>query len=178
MGATGVAVSYTHLDVYKRQVEDLDIKFELRGKTLNAIRGISMEMCIRDRDGIMAKLHGCILKNTSAKAAVDMAVYDLFAKSCKKPLYRVLGGRRAEIETDLTISVNGIEEMVSDSLKAVGEGFRILKIKVGKEAERDIERIKDIREDAGPDIRLRIDANQGWTAKHAVAIIRNRERCV
>lgn len=132
-------------------------------------------MEIDDLDGIMAKLHGCILKNTSAKAAVDMAVYDLFAKSCKKPLYRVLGGRRAEIETDLTISVNGIEEMVSDSLKAVGEGFRILKIKVGKEAERDIERIKAIREAVGPDIRLRIDANQGWTAKQAVAIIRNLE---
>ncbi|MEG0370310.1 MAG: dipeptide epimerase, partial [Hungatella sp.] len=41
-------------------------------------------MEIEDLDGVMKKLHGSILKNTSAKAAVDMAIYDLYAKSCKK----------------------------------------------------------------------------------------------
>ena len=132
-------------------------------------------MEIENLDGVMRKLHGCILKNTSAKAAVDMAVYDLFAKSCGKPLYRVLGGNRTEIETDLTISVNEIGEMVSDSLKAVEQGFDILKIKVGKESLKDIERIRAIRDAVGPDVKLRIDANQGWTAKDAVRIIRTLE---
>ena len=132
-------------------------------------------MDIDDIDGIMKQLHGCILKNTSAKAAVDMAVYDLFAKSCKKPLYKVLGGSRKEIETDLTISVNDIDEMVADSLKAVKEGFKILKIKVGKDGSRDIERISAIRQAVGPDIKLRIDANQGWDSKEAVRIIHKLE---
>lgn len=132
-------------------------------------------MDMDDIDGIMKKLHGCILKNTSAKAAVDMAVYDLFAKSCKKPLYKVLGGSRKEIETDLTISVNDIDEMVADSLKAVKEGFKILKIKVGKDGSRDIERISAIRQAVGPDIKLRIDANQGWDSKEAVRIIHKLE---
>ena len=136
-----------------------------------SITGMELE----NLDGIMKKLHGCILKNTSAKAAVDMAVYDLFAKSCGKPLYQILGGNKKEIETDLTISVNPVDEMVADSLKAVEQGFRILKIKVGKEGLKDIERIKAIREAVGPDIRLRIDANQGWTAKQAVRIIRTME---
>lgn len=134
---------------------------------------IGMEL--ENLDGIMRKLHGCILKNTSAKAAVDMAVYDLYAKSCQKPLYQILGGCRTEVETDLTISVNEIDEMVSDSLKAVARGFGILKIKVGKESGRDIERIKAIRQAAGPEVRLRIDANQGWTPKEAVRIIRALE---
>ncbi len=134
---------------------------------------IGME--IENLDGIMKKLHGCILKNSSAKAAVDMAVYDLFAKSCRKPLYKILGGGRMEIETDLTISVNGVEEMVADSLKAVSQGFRILKIKVGKESKMDVERIQAIRQAVGPDIKLRIDANQGWSAKEAVKIIRTLE---
>lgn len=128
-------------------------------------------MDILDIDGIMERLHGCILKNTSAKAAVDMAVYDLYAKSLGKPLYQVLGGRRKTIETDLTISVNPIDEMVSDSLKAVEQGFRILKIKVGKEGLGDIQRIAAIREAVGSDVKLRIDANQGWTPKQAVQII-------
>ena len=134
---------------------------------------IGME--IEDLDGIMKRLHGCILKNTSAKAAVDMAVYDLFAKSWGKPLYKLLGGRRTEIETDLTISVNDAEEMVRDSLRAVEQGFNILKIKVGKEGMKDVERIKAIRKAVGPDILLRIDANQGWSAKEAVRIIRSME---
>lgn len=134
---------------------------------------IGME--IENLDGIMKKLHGAILKNTSAKAAVDMAIYDLFAKSCGKPLYQILGGSRKEIETDLTISVNGIEEMVADSLKAVEQGFTTLKIKVGKEGLKDVERIRAIRQAVGPEIRLRIDANQGWSAKDAVRIIRTME---
>lgn len=132
-------------------------------------------MEIENLDGIMKKLHGCILKNTSAKAAVDMAIYDLFAKSCKKPLYQVLGGYRKEFETDLTISVNEIDEMVEDSLKAVKQGFRILKIKVGKESLKDIERIKAIRQAVGSDVKLRIDANQGWTPKEAIQIIHTLE---
>ncbi|MEG0566671.1 MAG: dipeptide epimerase [Hungatella sp.] len=132
-------------------------------------------MEIEDLDGVMKKLHGSILKNTSAKAAVDMAIYDLYAKSCKKPLYKLLGGHRAEIETDLTISVNEIDEMVADSVKAVAQGFRILKIKVGKESRKDIDRIQEIRNAVGPDIKLRIDANQGWSPKDAVGIIRTLE---
>ncbi|MCI8401523.1 MAG: dipeptide epimerase [Lachnospiraceae bacterium] len=132
-------------------------------------------MDIENLDGVMEKLHGCILKNTSAKAAVDMAVYDLYAQSCGKPLYQVLGGRRAQIETDLTISVNPVEEMAADSIKAVAQGFHILKIKVGKEGREDVRRIQAIREAVGPAVRLRVDANQGWSAKEAVRIIRSLE---
>ncbi len=126
-------------------------------------------------DEVTNRMDSCIVRNTSAKAAVDMALYDLYAKSCKKPLYKVLGGSRPVIETDLTISVNPVEEMVSDSLSAVNRGFKILKIKVGKEGLKDISRIKSIREAVGPDIRLRVDANQGWTARDAVRIIRTME---
>ena len=113
----------------------------ITGDTLGSIRCAIEEfiapslmgMDVEDLDGIMAKLHSCILKNTSAKAAVDMAVYDLYAKQLGRPLYKVLGGRRNSLETDLTISVNPVEEMVADSLDAVAQGYRILKVKVGKE---------------------------------------------
>ncbi|MBP3701202.1 MAG: dipeptide epimerase [Lachnospiraceae bacterium] len=132
-------------------------------------------MEVENLDGVMAKLHSCILKNTSAKAAVDMAIYDLYAKNLGQPLYKVLGGRRSQIETDLTISVNPVDEMVSDSLKAVADGFNILKIKVGKEGLKDVARIEAIRKAVGPDVILRVDANQGWTAKDAVRIIRAME---
>lgn len=130
---------------------------------------------VEDLDRNMQILHRCILKNTSAKAAVDMALYDLFAKSCQKSLYQVLGGCKKKIETDLTISVNPIEEMVKDSIDAIERGFHILKIKVGKEGKKDIERIKAIREAVGQEIQIRVDANQGWSAKEAVNIIGQME---
>lgn len=136
------------------------------------IRPALVGMEIEDLDGVMTKLQGCMVKNTSAKAAVDMAIYDLYGKRFGAPLYQLLGGARRSFETDLTISVNPVDEMVADSLDAVARGFRILKIKVGKEGLGDVERIAAIRQAVGPDVLLRVDANQGWTAKEAVRIIR------
>jgi o-succinylbenzoate synthase len=110
-------------------------------------------------------------KNTSAKAAVEIALYDLFAQQFDAPLYRVLGGGDPVITTDITISVDTIDKMVADSLSAVERGFDSLKIKVGKEIGVDIERAKAIYAAVEDRALLRLDANQGWTAKQAVHAI-------
>lgn len=155
----------------------------ITGDTLGSMKS-AIEECIapalvgrevENLDGTMTALERCMVKNTSAKAAVDMAIFDLYAQSCGKPLYQVLGGARREIETDLTISVNATPEMVQDAQQAVARGFRILKIKVGKEGLADIQRLKAIRQAVGPLIKLRVDANQGWEAKQAVRIITGME---
>lgn len=148
-----------------------ETKESIKSAILNYIKPSIIGMEIDNLEGIMEKVNSSILKNTSAKAAVDMAIYDLYAKKLCSPLYKILGGYRNEITTDITISVNGIDEMVQDSLKAVNNGFNILKVKVGKEGEKDIERIVEIRRAVGKEVVLRIDANQGWTAKQAVKII-------
>lgn len=128
-------------------------------------------MEIDNMAAMMEKLASCIYGNTSAKAAVDMALYDLFAKHYNAPLYKLLGGYRTTLTTDLTISVNETAQMVDDSRRAVERGFTTLKVKVGKEAALDVERIKAIRQAVGTSITLLVDANQGWTAKQAVRII-------
>lgn len=152
---------------------------DTKGSIVTAIRDFIAPaitgMEIEDIDGIMRKMQKAIVKNTSAKAAVDMAVYDLYAKNLKQPLYKVLGGNQDTIETDITISVNSIEEMVKDSLRGVEQGFGILKVKVGKEGLKDVERIAAIRQAVGKDIVIRVDANQGWEPKTAVRIIRAME---
>ncbi len=148
---------------------------ETRGSILYAIeeyiKPAIKGMDIEDIAQIMDRLNQCIYQNTSAKAAVDMAIYDLYAKRYNAPLYQLLGGYRKELVTDITISVNDKEEMVKDSLAAVERGFTILKVKVGKDPLGDVERVRAIREAVGPHITLRVDANQGWTAKQAVRII-------
>ncbi len=152
---------------------------DTKGSIVTAIRDFIVPSIvgidILELDTIMQRLHASILKNTSAKACVDMAVYDLYAKALGQPLCKVLGGASDTVETDLTISVDTVEKMVSDSIKAVSEGYRILKVKVGKEGLADIGRIQAIREAVGPDVLIRVDANQGWEAKDAVRIIRRLE---
>lgn len=140
------------------------------------IRPNLIGMDIEDMEGIQKKLHGCILHNTSAKAAVDMALYDLWGKRWNAPLWKLLGGAKPSFRTDITISVNPVDEMVADSLDAVRQGHKILKIKVGKDGKGDVERIAAIRQAVGPDISIRVDANQGWNAKQSVAIISALER--
>ena len=135
------------------------------------IRPALVGMDVEDLDAVMVKLQGCMVKNTSAKAAVDMAVLDLWGKRWGAPLYQLLGGARRSFQTDITISVNSIDQMVSDSLDAVRLGYRTLKIKVGKEGVQDVARIAAIRKAVGPEVLLRVDANQGWDARQSVAII-------
>ena len=114
-------------------------------------------------------------RNTSAKAAVEIAVYDLWAQLYDAPLYKMLGGGDPVITTDITISVDYIDKMVADSISAVERGFESLKIKVGKDIGLDIERVKAIYSAVEGRALLRLDANQGWTAKQAVFAMQHLE---
>ncbi len=136
-----------------------------------AITGLDIE----NLDEVMYRLQHSVEGNTSPKAACDMAVYDLWSKHYGQPLYKLLGGYRKDLETDLTISINEPEEMRRDALAAIGQGFHALKLKVGIDSDLDIERVRTIREAAGPDIKLRLDANQGWTPEEAIRTIRRFE---
>ncbi|KAF1688313.1 dipeptide epimerase [Pseudoxanthomonas taiwanensis] len=107
-------------------------------------------------------------RNTSAKAAVEIAIYDLWGQLYGAPLYKMLGGGDPVVTTDITISVDHIDKMVADSIAAVERGFDSLKIKVGKDIGLDIERVKAIHAAVEGRALLRLDANQGWTAKQAV----------
>ena len=130
---------------------------------------------IDNLEGIMTALDTGMLHNCSAKAALDIAVYDLFGKRYGLPLYKLFGGYCRSMETDLTISLNEPEEMVCDSLEAVAEGYTALKLKVGNDPALDIRRVQAIRDAVGPNVKIRLDANQGWNAKEAVRTIRRFE---
>ena len=128
------------------------------------------------RDALFAKLDRAMAKNTSAKAALDIAIHDAAARAAGLPLFRFLAAKAPEqvrtiLETDLTISVNAPDTMAADARAAVSRGFHILKVKVGKGGLEDVERVRRVREAAGAEAVLRIDANQGWTPEEAVRTI-------
>ena len=139
------------------------------------IRPSLVGMDIEDFEAVLIKLNTCVVGNNSAKAACDMALYDLFGQMIQAPVYQVLGGGNKTITTDITISVNAPEVMAADSRRAVDLGYKTLKIKVGTDSRADLERMKAIREAVGYDIDLRIDANQGWKPKEAVKLLRQME---
>lgn len=131
---------------------------------------------IANREEVFHLLNRSIVRNTSAKAAVDMAIHDLLGQLAGLPLYQLLGGFRNEIETDFTVSVNGAAEMADDAERYIADGFNVLKVKVGiGEISEDIERIKAIRERVGKSVKIRLDANQGWSPKDAVFAIGKME---
>lgn len=152
-----------------------DTMESIRGAIENFITPAIVGMDIEEFDILMKRLHSSTFRNTSAKAAIDIALHDLFGKHFKIPLYKLFGGAKKEIESDITVSVNSPEEMAEDAIDYIRRGYTTLKTKVGLDSELDIIRIKKIREAVGNDIKLRIDANQGWIAKEAVRTIRKLE---
>lgn len=128
-----------------------------------------------DLEGNLAALEASIVGNGSAKAAADIALHDLWGKALGQPLWALFGGRGESIFTDITISVNDPDEMARDAVDAVEKGYGTLKIKVGKETERDFERLAAIREAIGPEPTLRLDANQGWKPGEAVGLLNAME---
>ena len=112
-----------------------------------------------------------LVYNSGAKAGIDIALYDIKGKIMNAPLYKVLGGFRNTLETDVTISIDSIDNMVSSALKSVNKGFKELKIKIGLDPKKDIEAIKRIREAVGSDVSLKADANQGYSITDAIIVL-------
>ena len=151
----------------------------ITGDTTGAIIGAIQDhiaksiigMDVDDFEDVLQKVQKSIVGNTSAKAAVDMALWDLYGQHYNIPVYKLMGGARKQIVTDITISVNDPETMVKDSLIALERGYDYLKMKVGINPEMDVARLKAVRQAVGNDVTIRIDANQAWKPKQAVKIL-------
>jgi L-alanine-DL-glutamate epimerase-like enolase superfamily enzyme len=115
----------------------------------------------------MQELHAFAAGNTTIKSAFDIALYDIAAKNAGLPLYQFLGGKKRVIESDITIGINTPEVMAAKAVNFKASGANILKVKLGKDAATDVERVKQIREAVGPEMKIRIDANQGWSFDEA-----------
>jgi len=147
---------------------------DTHGSIIAAIETIMLPklrgMDIENLNGIIDVIQYAMVNNSSAKAVLELAIYDLWGKLYNAPLYKLLGGGgdKATLKTDITISVDDIDKMVSDSVKAVDDGFNILKIKIGTDIKEDIERVKAIHQAVDNTVLLRLDVNQGWSAKQTV----------
>ncbi len=115
--------------------------------------------------------------NEAARAGLEMALWDLQGKAVGRPLRDLLGGRSRNGLTEVIAWGWGLpDELAAKTREARTLGITVFKVKAGDTPESDEQRVAAVREAAGPDARITVDANQGWRdAKTAVAAIRRLE---
>ena len=118
---------------------------------------------IRHLHRLCAEVQQRFAPQPGAAAALDMALYDLFAQWLEVPLVEYLGQHHTSLPTSITIGIKGVEETVAEGEEYVGRGFRYLKVKLGRSPEEDRERLAKLREVLGQEVVIRVDANQGYS---------------
>ena len=128
---------------------------------------------------IHARMDRAIKGYPYAKAAVDMASYDLAATQLGVPVYTLLGGAiRNRIPITHSLGLIPIEDAEKEAIKVTSEGIRTIKIKVGVDADRDVAVVKRVRDAVGRSVDICIDANQGYaTPGEAIQTYRRIESC-
>ena len=118
---------------------------------------------VRTLPALARRLTAAMPTTPAARAAVDMALYDLLGQDMGLPICDLLGRAHTVMPTSITIGIKPTNEALREADEYVGRGFRILKIKVGRALEDDIDRLRALRDRVGPGVILRADANQGYT---------------
>ncbi len=137
-----------------------------------------IESCMKGEDPfyysrLYEELREAIPGQSSALAMVEIALYDLMAQKAGVPLYKLLGGYREKIITSVTIGIMEDSLALERAKKLVKMGIKAIKIKGGKDVERDIRLTGLIRDLIGNNITLRFDANQGYSLIESAHYIRN-----
>lgn len=162
-GCTGYGECSPYLSINGESIDTCFIVGQYFANVLKGKDAMDITACMQIMDRT-------IYGNTSIKSAFDIALHDIAAQHAGLPLYKFLGGEKNKVlETDYTVSIGNPEKMKLDAIKIKELGFPAIKIKLGESREKDIERIRCIREGIGIEYPLRIDANQGWqTAGNAI----------
>ena len=138
----------------------------LEGPLRSAVEGVTDSLT-----GLAGRAARALDGATSAKAALEVALHDAWAREAGLPLVELLGGRLGDgLMNDMTVSLEDPEVMADHAREAVAAGAQILKIKLGNDVELDRERLAAVV-DAAPEARLRLDANQGWSPEEAITIL-------
>ena len=176
-GCAGYGECSPYMTINGESVDTCFIVGQYFAQVLKGKNALNIEECV-------ALMDRTIYANSSIKSAFDIALHDIAGQHAGVPIYKLLGGENNKVlQTDMTVSIGDPQKMKADAVRFQQEGFPAIKVKLGETLEKDVERIRAIREGIGMDLPLRIDANQGWhSADEAIAILQalapfNIEHC-
>jgi L-alanine-DL-glutamate epimerase-like enolase superfamily enzyme len=106
--------------------------------------------------GILANLKN----NPTAKGAIDMAVHDALAQGQGLNLAQYLGCTQERLPVSFILGIGDRDSVLAEAERVVAAGVRVLKVKVGREWEEDLARIRDLQAMFGDDVQLYADANE------------------
>jgi L-alanine-DL-glutamate epimerase-like enolase superfamily enzyme len=109
-------------------------------------------------------------ENPSARAALDIALHDVFTKYLDIPLVKFLGQKIKKLPTSNTIGIKNVEETLKEAKDYIQRGFKVLKVKLGHSLDEDVERLMKLREELGNGVVIRVDANQGYTVHQTIEL--------
>jgi L-Ala-D/L-Glu epimerase len=137
------------------------------GPLTEALVGLATE----DPEALSVATERAVIHNSSARMAVECALYDLAARAAGVPLFQYLGATAPVVRTDMTLSAIAADSEIGALCRTASEfasaGYRTLKIKVGAGGD-DVKVLVEVRNAVGVDINLRVDANQAWSPQEAV----------
>ncbi len=147
-------------------------------KTWKNLEGAASDLVGRDASdylNISCRLHERFSKNKSVIAAVECAVMDALTRQWKIPLWKFFGNAPQKLTTDITIVIAGLEETVESVRQFYRQGFRVFKVKIGRDAALDFKRVSALRRLA-PDSKIYLDVNQGYSAKETLAFLKSLKK--
>jgi L-alanine-DL-glutamate epimerase-like enolase superfamily enzyme len=123
------------------------------------------------RDAIDS-MDSALAANQYAKAAIEMALFDLLGKALGVPVYALLGGGAPEpLPIKYVIGMMPPEEAGDQATYAKEQGFSYIKIKAGGDLKEDLARVAAVCDVLGPGDRFGVDANAGWRPTTALAAL-------
>lgn len=111
----------------------------------------------------------------AARAALDIALHDAFTKHLGIPLVKYLGQKITSMPTSNTIGIKNVVDTLKEAEEYGQRGFTVLKVKLGKDLEEDIDRLVKLREKFGKKFVIRIDANQGYTSAQTIEFFKRTQ---
>ena len=150
----------------ERQVED----------AARRLTGIDLEPGLEDPLAFavttMVELRLARRVSPATSAALECAIFDVVAKAADLPVWKLAGAGTAEpIRCNATLAAGSPDDVARQASEWVGDGYDTVKLKLGA-GEDDVRTVEAVREAVGPDVKIRIDANEAWDAQLATDLLK------
>lgn len=166
---------------YGEGVADEHVTGESLGSVVQILKNTLGPVLIGKNPLEIEKIHELMNKTIysapTAKAAIDIACFDIMGKKLNQPVYQLIGGRyHDEFPITHVLSIAEPEAMAEEAATMLEKGYRSFKMKVGTNVHKDVERIRAVRAKVGDEIAIRVDVNQGWRNSATTLVALNHLR--